>query len=159
MITVSIITILFGIVCQSQALGHDTVYRQIYKIDHDEGNHSQIQSALRYIDDPNKLSSSRRSQMTEALTDPIRISVYFDPDTISTSAGFSIDQIDYIKRITAGAVNFYQKWVQVIPVEGQLSYFGCSSWFGEQYDPDSSIKCVDYDLQCGQVTGTLSQCI
>ena len=136
-------------------------------------NKEHVQNALRYKNHPyeHKLSQSRpkfpskrRLQLTDAQADPIRISVYFDPVTISTTAGLSTDQIDYIKRITAGAVSFFEKWVQVIPVEEPLTYFGCSSRWNDNgvdpaTDPNLLLRCITYDLTCGQTTGTLSQCI
>ena len=169
MAVVSIIAIMVSFIYQSRAHQNDAYYPKAFECDYDEDiNNAPIQNALKYKNHPyehklsysgSELPSQPQLPLSDAEVDPIRISVYFDPDTISTTAGLSTDQIDYIKRITAGAVNFYQKWVQVIPVDGPLSYFGCNSWFGDQYDPDSSIKCVNYDLQCGQTTGTLSQYI
>ena len=165
MSVVSIIALFVCIIYGCQADQHDAYYSKAYECDYDEDiNNPPIQNALKYKNHPyehkpsysgSELLSQPRLLLTDAEVDPIRISVYFDPDTISTTAGLSTDQIDYIKRITAGAVNFYQKWVQVIPVDGPLSYFGCKSWFGDELDVNSRIKCVNYDLQCGQTTGII----
>ena len=116
--------------------------------------HKVTKNALKYRNHPyeqnNDGLSRRRLQLTDAQTDPIRISVYYDPVTISEAAGLTSTQIDYIKEITAAAVRFYEKWVQVIPVVDPLEYWSCDTWFGDQFGA-GDIQCLLYDLTCGQV--------
>ena len=73
------------------------------------------------------LYDGRRSLLTDAETSPIRISAYYDPVTISTSAGLTLDQIDYIKQLVGATIDFYESFVQVIPISGALTYQSCIS--------------------------------
>ena len=93
------------------------------------------------------LSKSRRSLLTDAETEPIRISAYYDPVTISTSNGLEQYQIDWIKELVAATINYYEEWVQVIRVSGALTYQACTDSFSNLATGD--FFCYVYDTTCG----------
>ena len=135
-------------------------HRKTHKCNHDISTQTTkvTKSRINYENHPysNSIEISANSQQRSLLnipssqTEPIRISVYYDPVTISTTNGLTPRQINYIKETTSASVNFYESFMSVIPVSGPLTYYGCTAW--KSYLDDGTIACTEYALTCGETT-------
>ena len=76
------------------------------------------------------------AHLTDAAADPIRISAYYDSSINSLSASNQA----YLKKTLSAAINYYQNFVQVIPVSGTWFFDRCSSW----WTTNGYRKCATY---------------
>ena len=67
-----------------------------------------------------------RSLLTDNDADPIRISVYYDDSSINS---LSSSNQAHLKKTISAAINYYQNFVQVIPVSGTWFFDRCSTWW------------------------------
>ena len=96
-----------------------------------------------HIHPPNTRRLSEQSQPS-----PIRINPYYDSRTISTRNGLTEEQISYIKSLISASLRFYNKFLSVIPVHGNLYlHRQCI----RNYTTEFGTNCVEYlkPDQCG----------
>eukprot|EP01084_Bolivina_argentea_P121673 215617_1 len=121
----------------------------IHHCNHDISTQPTTTIPLEYDNHPYETasSSSPRRLIDASNASPIRIGVYYDTKTISTSNGLTTTQINYIKQITSAAVRFYSSFIRVIPVTGSISYDPCAS-----YQQSNGHKyCTHYFPTCNQI--------
>ena len=72
-------------------------------------------------------SNTRRRALSESETAPIRISAYYDPDTILSR---DASEIHELKAVVGAIVNYYENAIRVVPVDGTfyMERF-CNSWY------------------------------
>lgn len=94
--------------------------------------------------------NSRRSLLTEAETAPIRISAYYDPDSITLAR--TDEQISRVKSVIGAVVNYYENAIRVIPIDGTfyMRRF-CNAWYDPR-SPDYGVNCISYSQSLGAYT-------
>eukprot|EP01084_Bolivina_argentea_P263912 446870_1 len=136
--------LLYAILCEAKRIhkcSHNDVYPHIdlheVMVNYD---HHPYDNALQK---PRRLSTT-----TEPA--PIRIKPYYDPTTVSTDNDLTLDQISYIKSVISTATRFYSQFVQVIPVQNNLSFDRVCT---KSYDTEFGTNCVEYETpsECGMV--------
>ena len=90
-------------------------------------------------DETNIHPNTRRRGLSESETAPIRISAYYDPDTIESR---NAAEIHALKAVIGAIVNYYENTIRVIPVDGTfyMERF-CNSW----YNVDGFQNCILYN--------------
>jgi len=106
---------------------HNCVHDKIQK------KHSLRSQAVKYLKHPfeqlnafESINATLRRQLVEdADYEPIRISPYYDPATISTSNGLTIDEIAHIEHLVSASIRHFESFLRVIPVEDALFVSPC----------------------------------
>lgn len=101
---------------------------KIHQCSHDEHMEGQElkEVFMNYENHPYDATSQHnnaRRLITEAESQPIRISAYYDPSSIGPGInGLTADDVDFIKKVVTATIRYYQSFVQVIPVDGPWYY-------------------------------------
>ena len=104
-------------------------------------NHPYDPSSKAYFEGQETDNTQRRRTLSESETSPIRISAYYDPDTITNT--LSADQQQHIEELIGAIGSYYEQFVKVIPIDG--TYFTdrqCQSY----YETPFGETCTSYDI-------------
>eukprot|EP01084_Bolivina_argentea_P165407 287368_1 len=125
---------------------HDTIIRgeNLHQFTIPYKNHpydKTVQNAIKNM--PNSSTSinnkDRRSLLTKAQVQPIRISAYYDPNSITNH--LSANDQAYIKSVMNAVINYYTDAISIIPVDG--------TWFFQRqcylyYNMNGYKSCTSY---------------
>merc|ERR1719464_1190755 len=94
--------------------------------------------------------STRRRTLTESETAPIRVSAYYDPDSITNAR--SASEIHALKSVIGAIVNYYEDTIRVIPVDGTFyMQRRCNQFYYSDYcsssdcDRPDLVNCILYN--------------
>lgn len=134
------------------------ISQQVHKCSHDHIDYDIEESFINYDNHPfdksnnnnNYQRTTRRRELIKTEPQPIRIKPYYEPTQISTDNGLKDEDIEYIKSLISSVIRYYEQFVSIIPVSGNLKiHRKCTQWYNTEF----GINCVEYQKPnyCGMV--------
>eukprot|EP01084_Bolivina_argentea_P165405 287356_1 len=95
------------------------------------------------IDNSSSTTNQHRLLLSQNEVQPIRISAYYDTDSISNNNALTLTQKQYLKSVISAVINYYQSFVSIIPIHNTWFFERqCNSWFTQPFGNGKS--CFDY---------------